>query len=198
MIHDAAKSLLLPHHHQKWQPSQVQNHDQSEPSFRSTSFHKSLHKTNTTNPLTDLQYAKPRNLVPIFLFWPPIHSLSPLAAASVRRSPAMLWRISTTEAPRSVCFVLMTLHLQQIPMLCRWCIGDTERESRMWFFFFFFLRKSRMWCWTLEKEKKHFGWLVFFKAFRCYICHVSLVYLKMGENWRYLNGRWASPVQLHP
>ena len=146
------------------------------------------------SPTSNMQ---PRNLVPIFLFWPPIHSLSPLAAASVHCSPAM----ATADLHHwgaQICLFCTydssSLANSNALSVVYW--GHGEREQNVIFFFFF--EKEQNVMLDTGKGKKHFGWLVFFKAFRCYICHVSLVYLKMGENWRYLNGRWASPVQLHP
>ena len=48
---------------------------------------------------------------------------------------------------------------------------------------------------VVEREKKWWFDLVCFFSFRSYICHVSIIRINMGGNWRILNRREAGPFR---
>ena len=96
VTHEAAKSLLLP------SLCYCKYKTMSNPSLISDlSFHKSFYKTNTIDTLTNLQYAKPRNLVPMFHFMchPNFLATDPLVVALSCRFNALFTSNSHGKSP---------------------------------------------------------------------------------------------------
>lgn len=54
-------------------------------------------------------------------------------------------------------------------------------------------QEEKKMIWERE-QKNNFDGFVFIVGF--YVWHVSLILIKMGENGRILNGRWAKPLFL--
>lgn len=136
-------------------------------------FHKSLHKTSTTNPLTNLQYSNLgiRSLYSTScaarIFWPQIHSSPPLAvAASVHHSLAM------ATANRCLdLFVLCFWLFVSGKFLCLLVVTLGRERKRA-------KRDVRNWK---ERKKKKNDWRVFLKAFRCFIFPRVTHLLKNGR-----------------